>query len=258
VTRAAAVREGSLLGLLPVAGGRSDSIGGFPAGKPLVIAIDGTSGSGKSTTARAVARALSGSYVDTGAMYRAVAWWILRQGVDLSDPEAIATAAGDAHVIVQPNPASFAVVCNGFDVTQQVREVAVTEAVSTVAAVPAVRAMLCSYQRTLADDALTAGRAMVMEGRDIGTVVLPEADVKIWLTADVEARAARRAGDGEGPVSETSARLVNRDQIDATRAVSPAQMAADAIHIDTTSTSVDEVVARVLELATTVRLADQR
>lgn len=216
--------------------------------EPVVIAIDGTSGSGKSTTAKAVAQALAGDYVDTGAMYRAVAWWMLRNDIDVTQTEQVAAAVAGVTIAVSAKPGAFRVTCNGHDVTSAVRDVLVTDAVSTVAAVPAVRAALCSYQRDLAANASVHGRPMVMEGRDIGTVVLPAADVKVWLTADVAARAARRAGDGEGPVAETSARLITRDEMDSSRPVSPAQMAADAVQIDTTHTDVEDVVIQVLQL----------
>lgn len=229
------------LGLVPSTAGST----------PVVVAIDGTSGSGKSTTAKAVATSLNGHYVDTGAMYRAVAWWMLRNGIDVSDADAVANAAQGVAVDVHPEPTNFTVTCAGIDVTAEVRDVSVTEAVSQVAAVPAVRTMLCAYQRELAQNAMADSRSIVMEGRDIGSVVLPDADVKVWLTADVDARAARRANDGEGPVAETSARLKTRDERDASRPISPAQMAPTAVLIDTTDIGVDVVVCKVLDLVNT-------
>ena len=249
MTRTEATPGYGVLGLPPVTVGEFAREGAGTAPHPLVVAIDGTSGSGKSTTAKALAREMGGDYVDTGAMYRAVAWWMLREGVDLGQPADIAAAMQGVDIAVVPDPSGFAVSCNGHDVTTSIRSVAVTEAVSAVAAVPEVRAMLCEYQRSLAAAAAATGRAMVMEGRDIGTVVLPNADLKIWLTADVAARAARRAGDGEGPVSDTSARLITRDLLDSTRAVSPALKDPDAIEIDTTHIAVDAVVADVVALA---------
>ena len=254
MTHVATTESPSVLGLHPVTADELANDGAGTAPHALVVAIDGTSGSGKSTTAKALARELDGDYVDTGAMYRAVSWWMLRESVNLGQPANIAAAAQGVQIAVVPDPSGFAVSCNEFDVTTDIRSVEVTEAVSAVAAVPEVRAMLCAYQRSLAGAAAAKGRAMVMEGRDIGTVVLPTADLKIWLTADLAARASRRAGDGEGPVSDTSARLITRDLVDSTRAVSPAHKAADAIEIDTTHISVDAVVAHVVDLA----LAAQR
>ena len=235
-----------------------DETGGLLAGtsardsgsdsRSVVVAIDGTSGSGKSTTAKALAELLAGDYVDTGAMYRAITWWMLQQNIDVHDAAEVGRQVGNARVEIFASPSSFSVRCNGVDVSADIRSVHVTEAVSAVAAVPAVRETLCAYQRDLAGSAKRRGSAMVMEGRDIGSVVLPDAEVKIWLEADLAARAKRRAAEGEGPVAATTERLISRDERDATRAVSPAQMAHDAVLIDTTFASVDEVVATVLEM----------
>lgn len=216
-----------------------------------LIAIDGPSGSGKSSTSRGVAERLGLRYVDTGAMYRAMTWWMLEHGVDVNDPSAVA-ARCDAPVIeLRDDPADPAVSVDGRDVSSDIRESAVADAVSRVAAVPEVRALLVRQQRAMVARAVAEGTGVVMEGRDIGTVVLPEADLKVYLTADVEARAARRALEetqrsGSGSVDAAQANLQSRDALDSTRTVSPLQQAADAVAIDGTHLSLDEVIAAVV------------
>ena len=208
----------------------------------LIIAIDGPSGSGKSSTSRGVARRLGLHYVDTGAMYRAMAWWMLEQGVDVDDPEAVAARCGEPVIVLRDDPTDPGVSVDDQDVSADIRDAAVADAVSRVAAVPEVRERLVRSQRSMVDAAITAGTGVVMEGRDIGTVVLPGADLKIYLTADVEARAARRALEeaersGRGSVASAHANLESRDALDTTRTVSPLQQAADAIAIDGTHLS---------------------
>ena len=216
-----------------------------------LIAIDGPSGSGKSSTSRGVAQRLGLRYVDTGAMYRAMTWWMLEHGIDVDDPSAVA-ARCDAPVIeLRDDPADPAVSVDGRDVSADIRGSAVADAVSRVAAVPEVRALLVSEQRAMVAQAMAEGTGVVMEGRDIGTVVLPEADLKVYLTADVEARAARRALEeaqrsGSGSVDAAQANLQSRDALDTTRTVSPLQQAADAVAIDGTHLSLDEVIAAVV------------
>ena len=216
-----------------------------------VIAIDGPSGSGKSSTSRGVARRLGLHYVDTGAMYRAMTWWMLEQGVDVDDPEAVAARCGEPVIVLRDDPTDPGVSVDDQDVSADIRDAAVADAVSRVAAVPEVRERLVRSQRSMVDAAITAGTGVVMEGRDIGTVVLPGADLKIYLTADVEARAARRALEeaersGRGSVASAHANLESRDALDTTRTVSPLQQAADAIAIDGTHLSLDEVIDAVI------------
>jgi len=196
-----------------------------------VIAIDGPAGSGKSTVARAVAAKLGLPYLDTGAMYRAVAWAALRDGVALDDGEAVATVAHRLNIDVGER-----VSVDGVDVTDAIREPPVNAAVSTIAAYPAVRAEMVKRQRAWADASASGG---VVEGRDIGTVVFPDAAVKVYLTADESVRAGRRHEESD---------IGRRDRIDSTRAVSPLIKADDAVEIDTTTTAVNDVVEHVLAL----------
>jgi cytidylate kinase len=216
-----------------------------------IIAIDGPSGSGKSSTSRGVAERLGLRYIDTGAMYRAMTWWVLANGIDVDDPAALAARCGEPVIELRDDPADPGVSVDGRDVSLDIREGPVADAVSRVAAVPQVRERLVVSQRSMVEDALAAGSGVVMEGRDIGTVVLPDADLKIYLTADVEARAARRALEesersGEGSVTSVQANLQSRDALDTTRTVSPLQQAADAIAIDGTHLSLDEVIDAVI------------
>ena len=210
----------------------------------LIIAIDGPSGVGKGTVARAVARQLGYRHVDTGAMYRAVAWEALRQGLSLEDVPAVAAIAERAAFDLDGDR----VVIDGHDVTAAIRTPEMDRAATVVARQAAVRARLVARQREMG-----AEGAIVMEGRDIGTVVFPEADVKVFLDASPEERARRRANDpahaGHGAaLASVAVKLQARDQSDRTRAASPLVMAADAIRIDTTNVPADEVVRRVCAL----------
>lgn len=216
-----------------------------------IIAVDGPSGSGKSSTSRGVAQRLGLRYVDTGAMYRAMTWWMLQQGIDVDDAAAVAARCAEPVIELVDDPARPGVRVDGEDVAVAIREPAVADAVSRVSAVPQVRARLVEAQRALVDAAMSEGTGVVMEGRDIGTVVLPHADLKVFLTADVEARAARRALEeelrsGNGSVASAQANLQSRDALDSTRAVSPLQRADDAVVIDGTHLSLDEVIDAVL------------
>ena len=216
-----------------------------------IIAIDGPSGSGKSSTSRGVAQRLGLRYVDTGAMYRAITLWMLEHGIDVDDPHAVAARCHEPVIELRDDPAHPGVRVDGRDVSEDIRGGAVADAVSRVAAVPQIRERLVLSQRAMVEEALAAGSGVVMEGRDIGTVVLPEADLKVYLTADVEARAARRAleeaqrSDG-GCFTSVQANLQSRDALDSTRAVSPLHQASDAIAIDGTHLSLDEVIEAVI------------
>ena len=212
----------------------------------LVIAVDGPSGSGKSSTARGVATRLGLRYLDTGAMYRAMTWWMLEHGVDVSDADAVAAAAPGVTLQVGTDPKAPTIAVDGTDVAGPIRGSEVTTAVSAVSAVPGVRALLVQRQREL----IGAG-GIVVEGRDIGSVVVPEADLKVFLVADAQARAARRAAE-QGRSAEaaaTHADLLRRDQLDSSRAASPLQQASDAVVVDGTGMTLDEVVSYVSEMA---------
>jgi cytidylate kinase len=212
--------------------------------KPLTIAIDGPSGAGKGTVARAVANELDYRHVDSGAMYRAVGWKALREGLPLDQEDAIAAlAAASPMDVTDPH-----VTIDGIDVTRAIRTPDIDRAAAAVARLPKVRAVLVDRQRQLG-----AGGAIVMEGRDIGTVVFPHADVKIYLDASPEERARRRATDPAhtgvpSAVSDVATLLTERDQIDRTRIASPLYAAPDAIVVDTTGKPVDEVVREVMEV----------
>jgi cytidylate kinase len=211
---------------------------------PRVIALDGPSGSGKSTVARGVARTLGWRYVDTGATYRAATLAALRASVPLDDPAAVAAAVGAAAIELSVDPDAPGVRLDGEDVSAEIRGPEVTSAVSAVSAVPQVRTQMVALQRSL------IGTGAVVEGRDIGTAVAPDAPVKVYLDASPEVRASRRAAEGTvGDVPAVAADLARRDQLDSSRKASPLQAAADAVHLDSSALSADEVVARVLELA---------
>ena len=221
-----------------------------------VIALDGPSGSGKSTVARGVARALGWRYLDTGATYRAATLAALRAGVDLGDGSAVAAAVAAARIELSVDPDKPGVTLDGEDVTAEIRGPEVTSAVSAVSAVPEVRARLVALQRSL------LGEGAVVEGRDIGTAVAPDAPVKVYLDASPEVRASRRAGDADVGVASTgnvvdavAADLARRDRLDSSRTASPLQIAPDALHLDSSVLTADEVVVRVLELARIAGLA---
>jgi cytidylate kinase len=219
------------------------------SGSPgIVVAVDGTSGSGKSSTSRGVAARLGLRYLDTGAMYRAMTWWMLRRGVDVHDSAAVAARCEEPRIECGTDPSAPTITVDGHDVADAIRQPDVNAAVSPVSAVPAVRARMVAVQRAAIDHALD-GPGIVVEGRDIGSVVWPEAPVKVYLSADASARASRRAAEeGGSDVSATQESLLARDRIDSGRTVSPLVMADDAVHIDTTAYSLDEVVDRVVAL----------
>jgi cytidylate kinase len=208
------------------------------------IAIDGPSGAGKGTVARAVARALGFRHIDTGAMYRAVGWLALTRGLSLEDEGSLATLAANAHFELDQDH----VAVDGHDVTRAIRTPEIDRAATAVARLPRVREALVAQQRRLGQ-----GGGVVMEGRDIGTVVFPAADVKIYLDASPEERARRRASDpahagSAGGVTNVAGALAERDRLDRTRAASPLMVAADADVLDTTGLSIEEVVSRALAL----------
>lgn len=212
--------------------------------RPLTIAIDGPSGAGKGTVARAVAKQLGYRHVDSGAMYRAVGWKAQRDGVRLDDELRVADIASSAQLTVTDE----AVTIDGTDVTRAIRTPEIDRAATAVARLPQVRAALVLRQRALGEQG-----SIVMEGRDIGTVVFPRADVKVYLDASPDERARRRAQDpahsgGPSAVADVATALTARDELDRTRTVSPLYAAEDAVVIDTTGKSIEDVVAAVLRL----------
>jgi CMP/dCMP kinase len=219
-----------------------------PARTGVVVAIDGPSGSGKSSTSRGVAARLGLRYLDTGAMYRAMTWWMLREGVDVDDPAAVAARCGEPRIECGTDPEAPTILVDGQDVATAIRQADVNAAVSPVSAVPEVRARMVGLQQAAIEHAME-GPGIVVEGRDIGSVVWPEAPVKVYLSADAAARANRRAAEeGGSDVSATEESLLTRDRIDSGRTVSPLVMAQDAVHIDTTTYTLDEVIDRVVAL----------
>jgi len=214
--------------------------------KPLVVAVDGPSGSGKSSTARGVAQRLSLAYLDTGAMYRAMTWALLRAGVDLDDPTAIAAAAQGVRLESGTDPLDPTIRANGVDVAEPIRSDEVTASVSHVAAVPSVREMLVDLQRSIIN---ASQHRIVVEGRDIGSTVAPQAEVKIFLVADPAARAARRAAeDGTEDATATELLLARRDEIDSTREASPLAKASDAVVVDSTHLTLEEVIDAIVRI----------
>jgi cytidylate kinase len=222
------------------------------------ITLDGPSGTGKSSVARDVARKVGAAYLDTGAMYRAATVAVLDAGVSLDDKVAVARAVTQAEIRVGTNARREIVTVDGVDVRERIRGAEVTRAVSPVSAVPAVRKLLVARQREL----VAAADAVVVEGRDIGTVVLPEATVKIYLTAAPEARAQRRAAQlgltTADEIADLAADLRRRDEYDSSRADSPLRPAADAVVVDSTDLDREAVVDRVVDLALSAVGAGER
>jgi cytidylate kinase len=213
------------------------------------ITLDGPSGTGKSSVARDIARKLGAAYLDTGAMYRAATVAVLDAGVSLDDKIAVARAVSEAEITVGTNARREVVTVDGVDVRERIRGAEVTRAVSPVSAVPAVRRLLVSRQRELVGEA----EAVVVEGRDIGTVVLPDATLKIYLTAAPEVRAQRRAGQlgvtDPDKIAALARDLRRRDDHDSRRADSPLRPAADAVVVDSTDLDRKAVVEKIVGLA---------
>jgi len=210
--------------------------------RDLIIAIDGPSGAGKGTVARAIASQLGYRHVDSGAMYRAVGWKALRDGIALDDEDRLAALAATSRIEIS----ATRVAVDGDDITRAIRTPPIDRAAASVARLPRVRAVLVARQRDLG-----AGGGIVMEGRDIGTVVFPEADVKVYLDASPEERARRRAVDpahSGGPVAlaDVATLLTQRDELDRTRQASPLYAASDAVVVDTTGKDIEHVVSEVM------------
>ena len=222
----------------------SSSTSGSTSG--IVIAVDGTSGSGKSSTSRGVADRLGLRYLDTGAMYRAMTWWMLEHAVDVHDASAVAHRVGEPVIVSGTDPNAPTISLDGVDVATEIRSDVVNEHVSPVATVPEVRARLIALQRAVIEEALD-GAGIVVEGRDIGTAVWPDADLKLYVTADPAARAARRAlEEGGSDADAVRASLESRDRIDSTRG--GLAVPEGAVHLDTTPYSLAEVIDQVVAL----------
>jgi len=219
---------------------------------PLVIAIDGPSGTGKSSVSRAVAQHLELAYLDTGSMYRALTWWCVEQGVDLDDVDAVAQAARDLPLVMDTDPGSPSIQVAGVGIDDAIRTTEISASVSKVATNTGVRHEMCRRQRTLIADSVKTSGGVVAEGRDITTVVAPDADVRILLAASQEARLGRRARElhgqaGEAAMSATHDQIVRRDRDDST--VSEFMVAAPGVTLlDTTDLEFEQSVEAVLEL----------
>jgi CMP/dCMP kinase len=217
--------------------------------RDLVIAVDGPAGSGKSSAARQVARALGLRYLDTGSMYRALTWWLLRQHVDVADTAAVLTRLEEPVITVGTDPQAPRILVDGADAGGQIRTREVSNAVSAVAAIPEVRRLLVGMQQEIIAETVAAGAGIVAEGRDIGTVVAPRAPVKVYLTASETARAERRSADLADDPAATVA-TIQREQARRDRKDSGQMaIAADAVEIDTTRLGLDDVVREIVRMA---------
>jgi len=219
------------------------------------IALDGPAGAGKSTVARLVAKELGYIYVDTGAMYRAVTWKVLQSGVPLDDEEGIASIASSTDIMLKPGETGQTVLVDGLDVTDRIRTSEINMNVSRIAAIPEVREVLVRIQKRMA-----AEKGVVMDGRDIGTSVLPDAEVKIFLTASARKRAERRyleIQDSSMTLEELERDICRRDKMDRERDTSPLMQAVDAVCVDSTELTLPEVVQAVLDLCRTKRFGGE-
>jgi CMP/dCMP kinase len=205
----------------------------------VVVAVDGPSGSGKSTVSRRLAAELGARYLDTGAMYRAATWAVLQADAELTDPDGIFKIVSATTMDVTTDPAAPSISVDGVNVDGPIRGPEVTQAVSAVSAVPAVRRLLVDRQREI----IAAAGRIVVEGRDIGAVVAPDADLKVYLTASAHTRATRRSAQVAADHALTAADLARRDHLDSTRKADPLQQAPDAVVLDSTELGIDEVVA---------------
>jgi cytidylate kinase len=220
-----------------------EALGQLSDTSPLVVAMDGPSGTGKSSVSRRLATRLDARYLDTGAMYRVATLRVLRAGIELTDAAAIGAAVKELPLTIGTDPSREVILLDGADVSSEIRGDAVTKAVSAVSAVSEVRDLLVATQREITSTA----QRIVVEGRDIGTVVLPDADAKIYLTASAEARAGRRnqqnIREGRGDDYEAVlADVQRRDNLDSTRKVSPLRPAENAVLVDTSDMNMDEVI----------------
>jgi CMP/dCMP kinase len=223
----------------------------------LVIAVDGPAGSGKSSAARGVAAALGLRYLDTGAMYRAVTWWLMSEHVDPADAPAVLARFRQARIEPGTDPAAPAITADGRDVAGPIRTREVSNAVSAVAALPEVRAWLIAAQQAIIAAAVADGQGIVAEGRDIGTVVAPDAPVKVFLTARDDVRAQRRSADlAADPAATAEVTRVEQARRDARDAPQMAR-APDAIEIDTTALGLDEVIGEIIGLARRSQVASR-
>jgi len=210
------------------------------------IALDGPAGAGKSTVARLVANELGFVYIDTGAMYRAVTWKVLELGIDADQTAKVIETAKAMDIVLQPGPTGQQVLVDGEDVTDRIRSAAINANVSLIAQIAEVRELLVSKQKAMA-----ASKGVVMDGRDIGTQVLPDAEVKIFLTASARERAERRYKEMDKPtitVEQLELEIARRDKLDSEREVSPLVQAQDAVLLDSSNIPLQDVVGKVLEL----------
>jgi cytidylate kinase len=213
----------------------------------VVVAVDGPSGSGKSTVSRRLAVALGARYLDTGAMYRAVTLAVLRADVDPADTDTVTKIAVEADLQLGTDPAAPHTMLDGINVDAPIRGADVTASVSAVSAVPGVRVHLVARQRQIIAS-FRSGPGIVVEGRDIGAVVAPDADLKVYLTASAAERARRRSAEQFADLDATAADMARRDRLDSTRALDPLAQAPDAVVLDSTELGIDEVVARLVSL----------
>lgn len=223
-------------------------------GRTVVIAVDGPSGSGKSSAARGAAADLGLRYLDTGAMYRAATWWLLEHDVDLAGTDSVIGYVRGLTIDISTDPGRQHVRVDGIDVTAEIRNRRVSSVVSLVASIPAVRSQLIGLQRQIISEAVAVAGGIVAEGRDVGTVVAPDADVKIFLTASEQARAARRTAELAGHQVTVAAEVTRHEQAQRDQRDAPqTQVASDAVRIDATELGLSDVIACIVGLATSKR-----